>query len=441
MKKIFALLILFCLSATAAFAEGTSVIPTKQNVSVQDIIGVVEQENIQQEAPQPEQSKHLLTEVNVIIYLNRNYQYTNSDYALFTLNDGTNVYQRAVPVSANRGALGMTFDVAPYEVGKTFTLTFQYGIEKAIYYDKAYSVEEPMTLYTYSYTDALGNPQISNTTYMEYIPTQSDALFTYFNGENVSDKVPAKFIDGTIMVPIEQTARMMGIETVRYDYNYNSYVVANSEIEILFNIDNICTTISGVDINIPAAPRFIESIAYCPLSTLAGCFGAEVTIDQNDAGSVINIMYGEQKASAQNTESAAYSSYVNDAGLESDTDYLIWVSKKDFTVKVYLGKKGEWQEINSFICAIGAPESETIEGTFKYYEYIEKWDYVSYYVGPVMRFKNGYALHSTLLYNNGSSKNDTVGEKISHGCVRLRPDDINWLAYYVPLGTTIHITG
>ena len=58
-----------------------------------------------------------------------------------------------------------------------------------------------------------------------------------------------------------------------------------------------------------------------------------------------------------------------------------------------------------------------------------------------MRFNGGYAIHSTLLYPNGTPKDNRVGVKISHGCIRLRPDDINWMFYYVPLKTTIHITG
>ena len=68
------------------------------------------------------------------------------------------------------------------------------------------------------------------------------------------------------------------------------------------------------------------------------------------------------------------------------------------------------------------------------------WDYPGYYVGPVMRFHNGYALHSTLLYYGGGEYDGRVRVNISHGCVRLHPQDINWLASYIPLGTKIYIT-
>ena len=68
--------------------------------------------------------------------------------------------------------------------------------------------------------------------------------------------------------------------------------------------------------------------------------------------------------------------------------------------------------------ALGAWNTPTITGQFEYIERTE-WDYPSYYVGPVLRFYNGYALHSTLLYYNGTEYDGRVGVNISHGCVRL----------------------
>lgn len=136
-----------------------------------------------------------------------------------------------------------------------------------------------------------------------------------------------------------------------------------------------------------------------------------------------------------------YSLYVNSAELSSETDYLVWVSKSEFKVRVYLGSKGNWEPVKTFTCAIGKPSTPTCEGTYKYYQAQTMWDYGSYYVGPIMRFNGGYAIHSTLIYKNGTPKDNRVGMKLSLGCVRLQPPDINWMATYVPLRTTIHITG
>lgn len=132
--------------------------------------------------------------------------------------------------------------------------------------------------------------------------------------------------------------------------------------------------------------------------------------------------------------------YVNQQGLSSKTDFLVWVSKHEYKVRVYAGSKGNWNLINEFTCTIGKPSTPTCEGTYRYYQAQKMWDYDTYYVGPIMRFNGGYAIHSTLIYKDGTPKDDRVGMELSLGCVRLQPPDINWMASVVPLNTTIHIT-
>ena len=72
---------------------------------------------------------------------------------------------------------------------------------------------------------------------------------------------------------------------------------------------------------------------------------------------------------------------------------------------------------------------------------MSSWDYNSYYVGPVLVFYRGYALHSTLLNYGGGEYDGTVRAHISHGCIRMHPQDINWIADTIPVGTKIYITG
>lgn len=131
---------------------------------------------------------------------------------------------------------------------------------------------------------------------------------------------------------------------------------------------------------------------------------------------------------------------VNDIRVWSDTDYLIWVSKSNYAVSVFLRDAGKWDCIKRIDCSIGAPNTPTVTGQYRYYQYQTKWQYSGYYVGPIMRFYNGYAIHSTLINNNGTDRDARVGKMISHGCVRVRPDDIQWLTYYVPIGTKIYVT-
>ena len=113
--------------------------------------------------------------------------------------------------------------------------------------------------------------------------------------------------------------------------------------------------------------------------------------------------------------------------------------KHEYKVRVYQGSQYNWELQKEFPCALGAWNTPTITGQFEYIERTE-WDYPSYYVGPVLRFYNGYALHSTLLYYNGTEYDGRVGVNISHGCVRLHPSDINWIANTIPFYTRIYIT-
>ena len=132
--------------------------------------------------------------------------------------------------------------------------------------------------------------------------------------------------------------------------------------------------------------------------------------------------------------------HVNDLKIWSDTPYLIWVSKSNYKISVFLRENGEWNFIKEFGCSVGAPGTPTITGQYKYHQYQKKWDYGSYYVGPIMRFYGGYAIHSTLVNNNGTDRDGRIGMMISHGCVRTRPESMAWLTGYIPLGTKIYIT-
>lgn len=132
--------------------------------------------------------------------------------------------------------------------------------------------------------------------------------------------------------------------------------------------------------------------------------------------------------------------HVNNLAIWSDTDYLIWVSKSQFTVNVFQRNSGKWNLIKELPCSIGSSSTPTITGQFKYHQYQDKWQYDGYYVGPIMRFRGGYALHSTLVNNDGTDRDGRVGKMISHGCVRLRPVDIGWLAENIPLNTKVYIT-
>lgn len=212
-------------------------------------------------------------------------------------------------------------------------------------------------------------------------------------------------------------------------------LTADNEHLAVFYVDDIYATFGGIGENIPYPAFVTDTMPFVPLSRVAEYFECGYNVISDD-------IYQKNVSISISKHCEAYkeAAFVNERGYESDTDYLVWVSKKDYTVNVYLGGKGNWRLIRSAKCAIGAPASPTIEGVFKYHQYQNRWQYDGYYCGPIMRFYRGYALHSTLIRNNGTIYDNRVGERISHGCVRLRPDDINYLVAYVSLGSTVVVT-
>ena len=131
--------------------------------------------------------------------------------------------------------------------------------------------------------------------------------------------------------------------------------------------------------------------------------------------------------------------YINSLGLSSKTDYLIWVNLERTRVNVFLRENNAWKLCTSFLCTIGANETPTIMGEFEC-QYREKWwKYDGYYVGPVLRFYNGYAFHSTLLRYDGGFYDGRLGKTLSHGCVRLAHEDIGWMISYIPMKTKVYI--
>lgn len=213
-------------------------------------------------------------------------------------------------------------------------------------------------------------------------------------------------------------------------------LTADNEHLAVFYVDDIYATFGGIGENIPYPAFVTDTMPFVPLRRVAEYFECGYNVISDNVNQK-NVSLSISKHCKAYKEAA----YVNENGYESDTDYLVWVSKNDYSVNVYLGAKGNWRLIKSARCAIGAPSTPTIEGVFKYHQYQPRWQYDGYYCGPIMRFYKGYALHSTLIKSNGKPYDNRVGVKISHGCVRLRPEDINYLVNYVPIGTTVVVTG
>ncbi len=130
--------------------------------------------------------------------------------------------------------------------------------------------------------------------------------------------------------------------------------------------------------------------------------------------------------------------FVDLRGYESETQYLVWVSRYTQKVIVYQGEKGNWDVIRTFPCSSGKNSTITPEGIFKIYRHSNRWNFDEYYVTTISIFNGDHAFH-TVTYNYDGSFNDSrVGIPLSHGCIRMLPEDCRYIQE-LPLGTTVII--
>ena len=298
-------------------------------------------------------------------------------------------------VSQDTSSLNLIFNVPQYRMGEKFKVKLVSGLRSLKYYDKD--------------------------------------LCMYVSGNFLQDISPrARIVDGVAMMPVRAIGEAMGLK-VTYDPKYDSVVCSVGSDQVIFNANSAYTTIFGNDTYAPHATVYIEGSLFVPVRTLAESFNS--SLDVLDFDDHLDIIIGESPMVKEYRNRTP----VNKNGITSRTNYLVWVSKHEYKVRVYQGSQYNWELQKEFPCALGAWNTPTITGQFEYIERTE-WDYPSYYVGPVLRFYNGYALHSTLLYYNGTEYDGRVGVNISHGCVRLHPSDINWIANTIPFYTRIYIT-
>ena len=263
-------------------------------------------------------------------------------------------------------------------------------------------------------------------------PAKQVDLYIYGTGVALSDFPIIE--NGTLFLPIREYLANLGANDFSVDEEEQITVTYGEKI-IAMHIGSTDAMQNGNAAELPAAPFMADETVYAPMRFVSESLG--FTVEAKDNGKILSVY-----ADLPHQENASQSAeeYVNSAGLTSQTPYLVWVSKSNYTVYTFLRENGRWNLVYSCPCSIGASSSPTVTGTFKYFSREARWTYENFYVGPIMRFYGGYAIHSTLLKYDGTDYNATVGKKLSHGCVRVRPADINWMVCYVPLKTTVHVT-
>lgn len=386
-------------------------------------------ENIPEETPSIEASAKTLNTVQFTLTLTPEYYHSVNGQAILNLADGEKNYALTVDLTNTTPTQTVTFYVDPYTAGKAFYLSPISGIDKLDCNGVEYSFSAPIGFYPTGGVDfeAIYKP-------IDYKPVN-----IFIHGNLVGFNNPPRYVAGEVMVPMNEMSALLGLTYINYNgihttghlLSTDAVITVDESMQAFIETKSTPKTPKSFAVQ----PQIISETLFVPLSLFTDAFNIQSSIEASGYTPNIYLAPGSLYTDpSKNT-------YVNSVGLKSDTDYLVWTSKSEYKTRVYLKNEGAWYLIKEFTCGIGAPGTPTCEGTYKYYQAHKMWDYGYYYVGPIMRFNGGYALHSTLLYKNGTPMDDRVGIKLSHGCIRLRANDINWMAAYVPLYTTIHITG
>lgn len=358
--------------------------------------------------------------------------YTTDSFAALELysSSGTLLDSDALWVGGITTDLTYVFDVPEYTIGESFTLKLTGGLTNLKYYDNTYHAGDSFIIS--SYADMSSGTAMPSVCELDGTPLYQKSVALSYDGVPVS-LTGARVMDGTAMVPIAELAQYIGLDTY-YNSEYNTQVVSLGGNAMYFNLDTVYTTVFGTDLNAPHATVWSNGAVYVPLRTFSDGLGS--TLEVTDGGDTLYIAM----SSSPVVNDYFNNMLVNRSGISSRTDYLVWISLNEFKVRVYLGKQYQWKPIREMTCATGAPGSPTITGSFEYQYSMPRWDYGTYYVGPCLVFYGNYAMHSVFLYQDGSEYDGRVGMQLSHGCVRLKKVDIDWLYSMIPVGTRIYIT-
>ena len=123
-------------------------------------------------------------------------------------------------------------------------------------------------------------------------------------------------------------------------------------------------------------------------------------------------------------------------GMKSKTGYLLWTDLSRFlTYVLEYGDEG-WQVVRRIPCALGDASHPTPAGSFEVdYKCTSIGKENTYLCRYAMCFYGSYMYHS-VLYDWGGERliDERLGERVSHGCIRLSPEDSRWLYTTVPVG-------
>ena len=368
--------------------------------------------------------------IDVCVEKNPQLKFEDVTFSLYSL-DGTKLGEDTFFLTSDEIDYKLFYNV-PFVTGDKFLLELSQGARSFTFYDKEIPLYHNAEIETYAMLNESNELVIGNTFGINLKPFQDMDMDVYVKGRLTDDKNLLKSDNGVVFCEMYRLLDYMYMDKSALTVSGDTVTITKNDVSLSVTVgDDKVTYSDGHTEDIGAKVWYANGNTYIPVSFFARAFCEDYKEIKSDYAYDMDIYpFGISK-----TEE-----FVMNNGIESKTDYLIWISKKDFKLHLFKGTKGNWRLMKSYPCTIGAPSTPTITGQFDYIEKVSKWYYPKYYVGPVMRFYNGYAIHSVLLKNDGSEYDGRLGMRLSLGCIRVKKDVMEYLASEVPMNTKIYIT-
>ncbi|MBS7298139.1 MAG: L,D-transpeptidase [Eubacteriales bacterium] len=349
--------------------------------------------------------------------------------------EGECVAEAKTNIDSFGSKMTLEFNISDYKENETYYLIPKEGITELSYVGRSYGIDEKVPL---------------NTADGMFFPVEAIPLYKPKTGVRAD----------SVEVNVHITKKPKALALLKFElYNKDGELLSTKTVEVNKNTDvakmvfSVPEYYTGENFYLTPVSGMTDTVYYTgtympneriSLDTYAGILENGIPVIGNVFDVSVEVALLEipdLKQVPDDVYVALVEEFVNGSGIESKTDYFIWVSKKDYKVNVLIRNDGIWDYHTSFDCTIGKPSTPTITGVFEYFAYQDRWTYKNYYVGPIMRFApKGYALHSTLIKYDGQPYDARLRQKLSLGCVRLAPENIKWLVDYIPLHTRVYIT-
>ena len=126
--------------------------------------------------------------------------------------------------------------------------------------------------------------------------------------------------------------------------------------------------------------------------------------------------------------------------MSSQTQYLMMINNSACRLFIFQGSKGNWTPLFDWFCSPGKDSTPTVRGNYtvaaRGLHFGEDKGYTCYYW---TQFYGDYLFHSILYYPGSMNPMEPwLGQRLSHGCVRLSIENARWIYDRIPRGTKVY---